>query len=773
MNNLLRLLGVCLGTTAQARRKLKTKTLLACLLGFALFGNGTGHKTSAAEPQVADVAETKYLTFQLMTGIHGYSGPHPLPGHFALSKAQLEEFVHDVVKAIGTTGDARRKLGFAVGPLCFDMPDDETRQFIRDAFAVARENDVAVAFHIDDSMSWGNRKDLLANPDNIETADWKQIPNTGRRADWGRKPTKFPPQMCFNSPAIVAAVKDRAGLIGAEIKQELAALKSQGKEHLFAGVIAGWETQMGRDLDTDRQLGYRALSHRGFSESNPPKDLDAERVKVVKEFMELWANSLHAGGTPREKVFCHIAFTDQGLRKADAKESYAVKVHFALPEVAFSSAYRPGFSTYPEGATFKEIHAALGKHGSPGWISGEGTNVSPTSMPGEPTMETYLGRTFNHGGVLVNVFSWGIGGEAHRNNFFRKATENPECLAAYAKFLRGETLVEAVAQGFSASGLQDKMHKIQAELPGWMEKSGLIQRLRAMWHMRNLQSYMKERKWQELDKEADEVLALIKSAPVETKTEPSTATERLPAKIQKIQSALPTWIEGDAARKDKATALMQQLHEHLKAKNFAEAEKTADELLALMSSVTQSNSSTSSTAGAQDEKVRKHQSESGEPAIITRDYIQDELKLSDDQKQKLQKTSPGFEKILDSHDNGKIWAFLEEALNAEQFKRFEQLELQHEGPSALFRPRIEQELKITGEQRNQFMGLVQAMTKEVQPLINESKSTGNPGKMEEIRLTVIKLRTDCLGKLTALMSDAQKKQWSEMLGKPFDTLRHH
>ena len=122
-----------------------------------------------------------------------------MPGHFALSKTQLEEFVHDVVKAIGTTGDARHKLGFTVGPLCFDMSDEETRQFIHDSFAVARENDVAVAFHIDDSISWGERKDLLSNPDNVETADWKQEPNTGRRADWGPTPTRFPPQMCFNS----------------------------------------------------------------------------------------------------------------------------------------------------------------------------------------------------------------------------------------------------------------------------------------------------------------------------------------------------------------------------------------------------------------------------------------------------------------------------------------------------------------------------------------------------------------------------------------------
>ncbi len=178
-------------------------------------------------------------------------------------------------------------------------------------------------------------------------------------------------------------------------------------------------------------------------------------------------------------------------------------------------------------------------------------------------------------------------------------------------------------------------------------------------------------------------------------------------------------------------------------------------------------------APAQDKEAREHPSETGEAAILTRDYIQDEVKLSDDQKQKLSKTSPSFLNIQDSHDNGKIWAFIKETLSVEQFKRFEQLELQHNGPPALFRPQIAQELKITDGERHQFMGLVQKMTKEVQPLIQESKSAGSPEKMEEFRLKVIKLRLDCLAKMVALMSDSQRKQWLAMTGKPFDTLRHH
>ncbi len=468
------------------------------------------HPAPEAKPSAVEAkpgsGETQYLSFQVMTGLHGFSGPPPLPGRHSLSKAQMEDFVHSLVKAIGITGDARHKLAFAIGPLCFNMPDEETRQFIRDAFAVARENDVAVALHLDDSMCWEERKDLLSNPDNLETADWKQVPNTGRRMDWGRTPMKFAPQMCFNSPAIVAAVKERASVIGSEVKKELEALKAAGKEPLFAGFMAGWETRIGRDFDTDRPLGFRALGHRGFSENHPPADANHERVLVVKEFIELWAHSLHEAGIPGEKLYCHIAFTAQGL---DHKERAEAVSTFALPEVAFSPAYRPGFSTYPEGAALKAIQDILAEHGSPRWISGEGTNVSPTGMPSGITMETYLGHIFNHGAVLTNVFAWGVGGEAMRNHFFRRAAEDPEPLAAYAKFLRGEPLIESAAAGFSPEAFQDKMHRIQAQLPTWVQQNGQQAKDQAMPRMEKIKGLIKNQQWQEASTLADEILAML------------------------------------------------------------------------------------------------------------------------------------------------------------------------------------------------------------------------------------------------------------------------
>ena len=175
-------------------------------------------------------------------------------------------------------------------------------------------------------------------------------------------------------------------------------------------------------------------------------------------------------------------------------------------------------------------------------------------------------------------------------------------------------------------------------------------------------------------------------------------------------------------------------------------------------------------AVAQDNKEpRKHSS--GEPSIITRDYIQDELKLSDEQKQKLQKTSPEFRKVSDSQE--KTWVFLQETLSAEQLKRFEQLELQHEGPPALLRPEIVKELQITSEQREQFMGLIQEMKKKLEPLLKDAKAAANPQAMEKMRLEALTLRQACQGKMEALLSDAQKEQWREKIGGPFDTLRHH
>ncbi|HME82531.1 MAG TPA: hypothetical protein VKF82_10670 [Candidatus Eremiobacteraceae bacterium] len=496
-----RLCGVFLSAWGIVRLALHSIPKGAAALGCALitcFGlPGSVHAA------VSHSAPTRYLVFQLFT----YGGPSqaPLPPAPVIS-----ETVHDIISAIGTTGGDVDKLGFAVGPLTLDQSDGAIRQLIETSFSVARADNVAVAFHIDDSMFWP-RGSALDRSANLEWLDWNGTPNTGRRLDWGPAPTKIAPQLCLNSPAVEAAARARAQFIGAQIKTQLDSLRRDHRERLFAGVIAGWETQIGQDFDTGRYLGYCALTNGGFSSGHQPADPDAEISKVVQGYIELWAQQLARAGIPADKIYSQIAVTAETPAPGESGSiSYDKMTHFAPPSVAFGEHYLPGFSTYPEPGTFELIYSEVAAHGNPAWISAEGTNVVPTGMPGEPTMETYLGKMYNHGAVLVNIFSWGIGGKANANNFFRVATENAEAISAYRKFLGGEQLVELPPSknSFSPLALQQKIREIQQELPSWVQANGPT---KVAPLMQQLDGLLKAQQFLAADHVADKILQILQT----------------------------------------------------------------------------------------------------------------------------------------------------------------------------------------------------------------------------------------------------------------------
>ena len=177
----------------------------------------------------------------------------------------------------------------------------------------------------------------------------------------------------------------------------------------------------------------------------------------------------------------------------------------------------------------------------------------------------------------------------------------------------------------------------------------------------------------------------------------------------------------------------------------------------------------------------------GPQFLVFHDKMQEELKLSDDQKRKLEERLQEvvhdamrfFETLQDAKPDErqkqhheyrqkaqeKLSAFLKETLKEDQNKRLRQITLQREGAFSLGNPEIGKELQFTDEQRKQFMTLVQEMEGKIQPLIKEAQTKGNH---EEIRPKAMKIRKEYDGKVAALLTDAQKKQWQEMLGKPFD-----
>jgi len=177
----------------------------------------------------------------------------------------------------------------------------------------------------------------------------------------------------------------------------------------------------------------------------------------------------------------------------------------------------------------------------------------------------------------------------------------------------------------------------------------------------------------------------------------------------------------------------------------------------------------------------------GPPFLVFRDKVQEELKLSDEQKKKLEKrlqdtvqdTMQLFQKLADKEPEERekelhayrekaqenLTAFLQGLLQEEQSKRLRQVMLQREGLFALGHAEIMKELEITDKQRQQFGEVAQEMHKKIEPLVKEAQKGGNP---QEIWPKIRKIRKEQEERIEALLSEAQKKQWQEMLGKPLD-----
>ena len=194
-------------------------------------------------------------------------------------------------------------------------------------------------------------------------------------------------------------------------------------------------------------------------------------------------------------------------------------------------------------------------------------------------------------------------------------------------------------------------------------------------------------------------------------------------------------------------------------------------------------------AAAQDipEEARKGLSNTLQgPFVVFRAKAQEDLKLTDEQKEKLeehlkvliQDAMQLFQKIdgLKPEEREKelkayrpkvqekLAAVLKETLKDDQRKRLRQIEVQQEGALALWHGdgQIAKDLKITDEQRKQFMPVIQEMQKKIEPLTNEAKSGGNA---QEIWPKIMKIRREHEGRIVALLTDAQRKQWNERVGK--------
>jgi len=348
---------------------------------------------------------------------------------------------------------------------------------------------------------------------------------------------------------------------------------------------------IGQDFETGKYLGYRALLNLGFTREHPPVDMDLEREKVVQEFVELWAKGFADAGVSEQKIYSHIApFPRRAFNSEGGKEgSYSQHNHFATTQVAFGKYHQPGFSTYPVPFRFDDIYQELEKHQQVAWASSEGTNLQLGAGPGQSgmTMETYLAKMFNHGATLVNVYSWGIGGEANKNMSFRVVTEGEEALGAYRKLLKGEALVEGQITLTLMERLPPKIHRIQEEFPAWMQKTFNAEGAALMQQM---QEQFKARNFEELEKTADSILKLMGSS-AESAASPGKVNtgaptnpgeemrRRLTEKVERVQEFAQQWADSGRDPSPIGQAMDEKFKPLIEAGKAVEAEAVLDQLL--------------------------------------------------------------------------------------------------------------------------------------------------------------------------------------------------
>ena len=163
--------------------------------------------------------------------------------------------------------------------------------------------------------------------------------------------------------------------------------------------------------------------------------------------------------------------------------------------------------------------------------------------------------------------------------------------------------------------------------------------------------------------------------------------------------------------------------------------------------------------------------------------VQAELKLTDDQKTKVaaaldklreQRQNSGQDfQSLSQEERQKLMAqrrteddkALADVLNADQMKRYHQLQLQQQGLSAVAQDKaLADELKITDEQRTKIQTIVDDQRNAMRELF---QGGGGGGDRQAMMQKMQELRKQTDDKIAAVLTDDQKSKWKEMTGAPF------
>jgi len=340
---------------------------------------------------------------------------------------------------------------------------------------------------------------------------------------------------------------------------------------------------------------------------------------------------------------------------------------------------------------------------------------------------------------------------------------------------------EAAHQRVSA-----KVERVRLGMDRWSASGRDLSAIRRMMEEK-VKPLLDAGKFMEAEAELDRVLDRLKQDGKETGSPANPAEglqQRVSAKVELVIMGAGKWAASGRDLSEIQQIMDTKVKPLLDTGGFAEAEAELDGVLDLLNAGKSTDSPANPTEAVQQrvpEEVRKHiRHKLDSSFVVFRDKVQEELKLTTEQKEKLEVVLPDamqfFQKIIGltpeeqekelrayrpkAHE--KLATLLKETLSEGQRTRLRQIELQRD---QLFGGEIWKELQITDEQQKQFIPLIQQTQKKIETLMNELQKGG---KRDEIRPEVLKSRADLEGRLEALLTDAQKRQWKEMLGKPMD-----
>jgi hypothetical protein len=167
-------------------------------------------------------------------------------------------------------------------------------------------------------------------------------------------------------------------------------------------------------------------------------------------------------------------------------------------------------------------------------------------------------------------------------------------------------------------------------------------------------------------------------------------------------------------------------------------------------------------------------------ALLANEDVQKELKLTDEQKEKVKEFAPVQAQARGQRQQGQgrgnreanpeaakaAEKFVKETLTADQQKRFQQITYQVKGVAAFTEEDVQKELKLTDEQKTKFKALAEDYTKDARELMQGARGAG--GNNQEIAQKRQAMTKDYSEKAQGLLTGDQKKAWKELTGAPFE-----